>query len=180
MGHPGLEDYGDVWRFLPVLDPGVEAVLSRDLDSRLTDREVAAVTQWLDDPLQLPFHVMRDHPQHGTEILGGMWGARMDTGHREQFREVMGELLEGARGLSWRKGLDQSLLTKYVWPRVRELSCVHDSYLCDKMRGGHWRPFPTQREEGEYNFVGAAGPMKINRKCPEQCRPEDHQDWTMC
>ena len=58
---------------------------------------------------------------------------------------------------------------------VRELSCVHDSYLCDKMKGGHWRPFPTQREEGEYNFVGAAGPMKINRKCPEQCRPEDHE-----
>ena len=25
---------------------------------------------------------IRDNPQHGTAILGGMWGARMDTGMR--------------------------------------------------------------------------------------------------
>ena len=62
-----------------MIDPSVNVMVSRDLDSRLTDREVAAVTQWLDDPLQLPFHVMRDNPHHGTEILGGMWGARIDT-----------------------------------------------------------------------------------------------------
>ena len=94
-------------------DPTVSVMASRDLDSLLTSREAAAVAQWLGESEE-PFHVMRDNPHHGTEILGGMWGARMDTGHREQFRAVMGELLEAARGLSWRKGLDQSLLTKYV------------------------------------------------------------------
>ena len=94
--HPGLEEYGDVWRFLPVLDPGVEAVLSRDLDSRLTAREAAAVTQWLEET-SLPFHVMRDHPMHGTEILGGMWGARLDTGHRDQLRGAMERLLASVR-----------------------------------------------------------------------------------
>ena len=77
-----------------MVDPSVSVMVSRDLDSRLTGREVAAVTEWLDDPLQLPFHVMRDNPHHGTEILGGMWGARMDTGHRDKFREIMEELLE--------------------------------------------------------------------------------------
>ena len=82
MRRPGLEDYGDVWRFLPVLDPGVEAVLSRDLDSRLTAREAAAVTQWLEET-SLPFHVMRDHPQHRTAIPAGMWGARRVGGHRD-------------------------------------------------------------------------------------------------
>ena len=82
MRHPGLEEYGDVWRFLPVLDPGVEAVLSRDLDSRLTAREAAAVTQWLEET-SLPFHVMRDHPQHRTAVPAGMWGARRVAGHRD-------------------------------------------------------------------------------------------------
>ena len=77
-----------------MVDPSVSTMVSRDLDSRLTGREAAAVSQWLTDPQQLPFHVMRDNPQHGTEILGGMWGARMDTGYRNKFREIMEVLLE--------------------------------------------------------------------------------------
>ena len=55
--------FGMVWRFLPLLDPRVDVMVSRDLDSRLGPREVAAVTQWLEQDTSLPFHVMRDHPQ---------------------------------------------------------------------------------------------------------------------
>ena len=40
----------------------VDVVLSRDLDSRLTSREAAAVGEWLDTP-NSSLHVMRDHPQ---------------------------------------------------------------------------------------------------------------------
>ena len=64
----------------------------RDLDSRLTGREAAAVTDWLENT-DRPFHIMRDNPNHGTEILGGMWGARMDIGHRTMFREAMADLI---------------------------------------------------------------------------------------
>ena len=41
---------------------------SRDLDSRISSREVAAVNEWLrtDEPL----HVMRDHPGHKASIYG--------------------------------------------------------------------------------------------------------------
>ena len=83
--------FGMVWRFLPLLDPGVEVVVSRDLDSRLTPREQAAVEEWLETGLT--FHVMRDNPHHGTEILGGMWGARLDTGDRAVMTEAMGQLV---------------------------------------------------------------------------------------
>ena len=57
---------------------------------------------------------------------------------------------------------------------------VHDSYLCKMYKSENWRPFPTQRLKGEYNFVGAAGPMEINSTCPEECRPLEHKDWRMC
>ena len=90
-----------LWRFIPMIDPTVAVMASRDLDSRLTSRETAAVNQWLEET-RFPFHVMRDNPHHGTEILGGMWGARMDTGHREEFREMMEELLEA--GVSHNSG----------------------------------------------------------------------------
>ena len=39
--------YPLIWRFLPVLDPMVDIVLVRDLDSRISTREVDAVKQFL-------------------------------------------------------------------------------------------------------------------------------------
>ena len=43
-----------MWRFLPTLDPQVSLFLSRDLDSRISAREVAAVTEWLQVKIFLP------------------------------------------------------------------------------------------------------------------------------
>ena len=88
--------FGMLWRFIPMTDPTVSVMASRDLDSLLTSREAAAVTQWLEETEE-PFHVMRDNPHHGTEILGGMWGARLDTGHRDQLRGAMERLLASVR-----------------------------------------------------------------------------------
>ena len=67
---------GMFWRFLPASDPSVDIMISRDTDSRLNSRESVAVTQWLE--MGNRFHIMRDHPHHGTQILGGMWGVRGD------------------------------------------------------------------------------------------------------
>ena len=52
-----------------MLDPSVSVMVSRDLDSRLTSREQAVVTDWLEQS-NLPFHIIRDHPGHFySEIL---------------------------------------------------------------------------------------------------------------
>ena len=50
-------------------------MLSRDLDSRPTRREVAAVEEWLDSSKAV--HIMRDHPSHKAAIMAGMWGAAL-------------------------------------------------------------------------------------------------------
>ena len=63
------------WRFLPPLDPQVSLFLCRDLDSRITAREVAAVEEWLQSGREI--HSMRDHPAHTTPLLGAAWGARI-------------------------------------------------------------------------------------------------------
>ena len=52
-----------MWRFLVMLDPLVDRFISRDIDSDIVDREVAAVQQWLAS--NYTFHVLRDHPSHG-------------------------------------------------------------------------------------------------------------------
>ena len=32
-------------------------------------------------------HVMRDNPNHGTSMMGGMWGAKLDAPLRSNFKE---------------------------------------------------------------------------------------------
>ena len=59
------------WRFLPLMDPTVDRLLSRDIDSIILAREVDAVRQWLTEN-NATFHIMRDHRGHCyPEILGG-------------------------------------------------------------------------------------------------------------
>ena len=53
----------------------MDIFFSRDLDSRINDRELAAVNEWLDS--EKPFHIIRDHIDHGhVPILAGLWGTR--------------------------------------------------------------------------------------------------------
>ena len=47
------------WRFLPLLDPNVTRIISRDVNSLVTDCEVSAVNAWIKSGTT--FHVMKDH-----------------------------------------------------------------------------------------------------------------------
>jgi hypothetical protein len=52
-------------------DPLVRLAVSRDLDSQLNEREVAALQEWLQSGTAM--HIMRDHPLHTWPILGKLW-----------------------------------------------------------------------------------------------------------
>ena len=119
------------WRFFPTLDPQVDIYLCRDLDSRPSQREVAAVREWLRSGLAI--HSMRDHPAHNTPLLGASWGARLDTEepnvrHKwaRAWTKILGDKLAwAARG---EKGPDQTVLQRHVWPWARFIAMQHDSY----------------------------------------------------
>ena len=71
--YPGLQySVGQVWRFAPMVDPLVSEFHSRDLDSIISNREFAAVNDWLSNTNRT-FHIMRDHKQHGSAIPGEMF-----------------------------------------------------------------------------------------------------------
>ena len=66
------------WRTLSLPHiPQVDIYISRDLDSQFSDREEAAVKEWLTS--NKSFHFMRDHPSHGTHILGMLLNNREST-----------------------------------------------------------------------------------------------------
>jgi len=59
-----------MYRYLPMLDPNVDVFISRDVDSPIWSREVAAVKQWLES--NYTFHLMRDHQYHDVLMLAGI------------------------------------------------------------------------------------------------------------
>lgn len=129
-----------MWRFLPASENDVEVMLSRDCDSRLNYREKAAVDEWLSS--DKGFHIMRDHPYHGTQILGGMWGAKKGVvPNMKEFIERFpkGEFYQ----------IDQIFLAQIVYPMVRYNSIVHDEF---HKYDNHRKNFPTERINKE--FVG--------------------------
>ena len=183
--YSGLEKtFGMFWRFAPMSDAFVDEWHSRDLDAIIIQREVDAVKDW--KKTDYAFHVMRDHPQHVTDILGGMFGVRQNTPkrreeRREEFRKMSQEF-----GPKWKKGEDQRALAKIVSPQAAKDSLVHDSYLCQSefLKGSQNKAFPSQRiieaNSSVPNFVGNTAKYGIEIECPTKCRPEDHQDWLYC
>lgn len=135
---PGGNAIGMFWRFAAASDPDIENLIIRDCDSRVWFREKTAVDEWLQSDKR--FHIMRDHPYHGTSILGGMWGVR------KGLLSNMVELLNSYdMGDYWQS--DQEFLRDIIFPIVREDSLVHDSFF-DKTT------FPGERDSK--HFVGQA------------------------
>jgi hypothetical protein len=129
---------GMFWRFYPSSDDDVDVVIVRDCDSRVNLREKYAVDEWLNS--DKGFHIMRDHPAHGTEILGGMWGSKKGT-----IKEMKQLIDEYIKGNFWQ--VDQNFLREKIYPIVKLNCVVHDEFFDN-------RPFPTEREYK--TFVGQA------------------------
>ena len=138
---------GMFWRFYACEDSDV--ILSRDTDSRINVREKLAVDEWLDSDKD--FHIMRDHPYHTTEILGGMWGVR--NGLLENIKSLINEYIKGD---FWQ--IDQNFLREKIYPLVVNKSFIHDSYLNYNQNS---KKFNSERIDRE--FVGDVFDENENR-----------------
>jgi len=143
---------GMFWRFLAAEDPDVDIFMSRDCDSRISEREVAAVDQWLKSDKD--FHIMRDHPWHSVQILGGMWSCRNGI-----LRNInLSKLISSWKNHST-KGCDQDFLGQIIYPYVVNKSMEHSEF--GLRFGGNIISFPTKRKD--YEFVGDVFDENNNR-----------------
>ena len=159
-------------------------VLSRDLDSPLTLRERAAVDVWLAS--NKSFHVMRDHPEHGIPVPGGMWGFRPSL-DRSVSSLIHNKIHDRRLVTQYSGSGDQTFLSRELWPYVKSNCIAHDSFHCKIDFGQKSEPFPTQRRLANetYCFVGCPLPCCDNAKvpfdeCPKECRPVEHPEWIYC
>jgi len=150
------------WRLLVADDQNLDYFLVRDADTRLSEREVAAVRDWLstaekNGSLSAVVHCIRDHPKHaGQAIVDGLWGGR-PRALRRLLRQDITHMTDGntsdASASSVNRTVDvMTLLDQALWPAVGHSCYCHDSVSpC-----GRWppstsrRPFPLTRQRGEY------------------------------
>lgn len=110
-----LGDYhGMYWRFFAFED--CDVVLSRDLDSRITDREIEIIRKWEDS--KFSFFVIKDHILHKMPIMGGMWGGRNGLKNIKDLIKTYGEFSS--------YGDDQKFLKQHIFPII-ENDCIEFS-----------------------------------------------------
>ena len=134
-----------MWRFLVADDLWVDRFIIRDTDSRLTQRDAAAVYAWVKSAKAL--HCVRDHPSHASyAVSGGMWGGKpqeLNNVLRKSWREMM----HGSRTDYLE---DMNFLNSYIWPKVQNSAYCSDSVSCLQFPSSH--PFPVPRHG--YEHVG--------------------------
>ena len=124
-------------RFLVSDDPEVGLFIVRDCDSVVSEREAAAVAEWLGSGE--PFHVMRDWYTHTDPMLAGLWG-----GTAGMFPDMAGAIEQYRTDVPLNSNWDQFFLRNRVWPAIRDHVMVHDRCF-DAHRA---QPFPTPTPSG--------------------------------
>ena len=109
------------WRFMACTDMGVDVVLSRDVDARLSLREAEAHQEFMDS--QFGFHIIRDHPTgHGYLISAGMFAMKT-----EKWGNLMHQLLT-QHDFRDEYMADQNFMTGMFYPHIAGDCLVHDEY----------------------------------------------------
>lgn len=150
-----MDDYnlpGMFWRFLTYDKENVERFISRDADSRLSMREKLAVDEWIESGK--PLHIMRDHPNHGIPIYGGLFGLVCN----KEFiieDEILKWLVDKNKDL-FAHNVDTFFLENIIYNRFDMIS--HNSYHTEFPNS---RPFPTKMEN--FRFVGEVYDQNDNR-----------------
>eukprot|EP00094_Tigriopus_californicus_P001073 TCALIF_01038-PB protein Name:"Protein of unknown function" AED:0.44 eAED:0.44 QI:0/0.66/0.42/0.85/0.16/0/7/0/378 len=120
------EHPGTLWRFLPMGDPLVDVFHVRDLDSRPSDRETAALAEFHESQEQ--FHILRDHRNHRAAILAGMWGGKPSI-DRIGMTTLLRKMLTASnkfRDHAQDKVFDQFILTEALFPAIKGyILCGH-------------------------------------------------------
>lgn len=140
-----------VYRFFAIDSPEVDVAFFRDADSRIHWKDRWAIQDFLASGKKA--HLIRDHAEHGTHILAGLWGVRKGAfpGSIEQAFRSWTPVHAGSghpedpNGF----GIDQNFLRRIVYPAIRSGALIHYSH--DRLfMGEEGKAFPFQWSESTF------------------------------
>jgi hypothetical protein len=117
---------GMFWRFNLFNDNNIDIFLSRDADSRITDREIKFVNEFIESDKS--FHIIRDNPGHGTEILGGTFGVKVKEFNKKYSIKNINDYILEYRKI-YQKNIerqpDQIFLREKIWTLIKNDNYCH-------------------------------------------------------
>lgn len=130
----GTKWEGMFWRFYPMENMNIDVFLSRDADSRISQREMNLVNDFLHS--NKPFHIIRDNPKHDLLILGGTFGMKVKEFHQYANKKrikmyPINNILNHFHATVEQgkdKGPDQDFLCGYIFPIIHDNNMTHYSY----------------------------------------------------
>jgi hypothetical protein len=126
------------WRFLAAFESDDNIVLSRDTDSRLSQREKECVEKWL--TVAEKYSIIRDHVRHyDFPMLAGMWGYK-----GKLSAEFLDKLLMYAKRNFYT--IDQIYLHDVVWKEAQNDSLIFGLSEDPKFNASRFEILP--------NFIG--------------------------
>lgn len=134
------------WRFLPAADETIDYFISRDADSRISERDKTAVEDWIMS--NKDFHILRDHPVgHNWHMNAGMWGCK---GGKIPDMESLIEQYSKTHATN-QSYFDQMFLRDVIYHKTLNSLLSHDEYF-------NFEPFsvpvPRDRKLDNFAFVG--------------------------
>lgn len=130
--------FGAFWRFYSMFESEDNITISRDSDSRISEREVRAINEWLTSDKK--FSIIRDHERHyDWPILAGMWGMK---GILQE--EILDRMLQYSMQHFYTS--DQIFLAQEIWPLAQNDSLIHGFKEVEWMS--------ESRNEVLYDFIG--------------------------
>jgi len=130
--------FGAFWRFYSMFESEDNITISRDSDSRISEREVKAINEWLTSDKK--FSIIRDHERHyDWPILAGMWGMK---GILDE--SLMDKMIEYGKNHFYTA--DQIFLAQEIWLVAQNDSLIHGFKEVDWMN--------ESRKNVKYDFIG--------------------------
>ena len=135
------------YRFFPIDNPDVDIMMSRDADSRLTERDRWCIDQFLQSDYTI--FTIRDHYYHCTQLMGGQWGMRRIHGFSMQsaydiFKRSCAHI-DGMQN-------DQDFIREYIY-NIYNTQCVAYNTSSHTYPGETALPISIPRKD-IYDFCG--------------------------
>lgn len=141
--------YNCTWRFQAICESYVEVMVCRDADSRVSERDVACINEWLNSDYN--YNIVRDHPiGHHWRMNAGMWGSKK-TEFIINIKNMLEDFKKKNTHLLINNTFDQIFLRDIIYPNICTNTLVHDEYYRYEPQA---KPIEHDRKSNDFAFIG--------------------------
>jgi hypothetical protein len=108
------------YRFFPIDNEDVDIMFSRDIDSRINERDIWTMYEFIKS--EYTFHIVRDHYYHKSKIMGGMFGIKSSAGLN--MRKIWDEWYNNQE-VGY--GTDEFFLQMCIYPLIQNNVLIHSN-----------------------------------------------------